>query len=183
MPLINLDPAGLFKKGGGGGGRSQTPLSDKYGAENVQRISQMFPVNLQSYNAAGGAGGLGGRSFEQWLEDHMAAHPQDEVAQMYQKVASGQSLDNLESGMLPASGDGAPTQEEIDSGAVEPIYEDVPLEKGLLDASLPSITDDINTDDGRRQIVDELSKGIVDSTRNATGILNRTQGGHFDSNQ
>ncbi len=121
--------------------------------------------------------GSGGRSFEQWLKDHIRESGDQRAAQIL--------ADQLGEGDLP------PNEQEwaqVVAGALPEVYgtvgggepETVPLEQGLLETTMPSLVADVENDAQRRTIADELGQNTLAGANAATAQLARTQGGRFD---
>lgn len=181
-----VDPLGLSpgrkaleKKlfGGKGDSGTNTPITDAYGADAISKFDQMYPIYRQSYNQAGGAQGLGGRSFERWLSDHMEAQPNDAT-----NLSALRTLENYSTTgqmLYPEGGDG-----------MEPVYEDdpegtgeVPIEQGLYDMSQERILADIERDEERRTMANALSNDLRSAYGNAQATVRTAMGPSLDAEQ
>lgn len=173
--LWGFDPvlAYVVNKGGKGGGGSGgvAPISQTFGADALAKLDAAEPNYRRSYDAAGGAAGLNGRSFDQWLADHLALHPEDPGNQMLKTYdETGQMLS-------PTGGDG-----------YEPVYADdptssgeVPVEQGIYNLTKDRLLGDVEADAGRRDLATALGQDLQSSYNSAKNTLAGAMGPTFDA--
>jgi len=173
---INKAVSGRLGGGGGGGGT----LADQYGADAFSELDKIHPNFRRSYDSAGGAKGLGGRSFEKFLTDHFKAHPEDQEVRDATQALQGFA----ETGRMLWPGEGEGLVPVYDDGTVGGDPEqpaDVPAEQGLYNLAMPGLLDDINRDAGRRDLAKTLGTQLTTDTNAARGTLESALGPTFDS--
>lgn len=115
------------------------------------------------------------RTFNQWLQGFIEDNNAKDWAQDVAKELENQDLGTDTDGWGAFLAKTLPDQYEVVGGDGET----VPLEQGLLQQALPSLTADVANDAQRRTIADQLAQQALAGQQSATGLLARTQGGHF----
>lgn len=151
---------------GGGGGGSGDPITDTYGPGATQALIDKYPVLLQSYNDAGGASGLNGRSFGVWVNDYFNQHPENTGNQQaIRELANYAKTGSMDLNADPSTNaDGS-----------------VPVEQGIYDKVLPSLVSDIDQDTQRRQLAATLGTQLQGDYNTGRSTLETALGPSFDS--
>lgn len=119
----------------------------------------------------------GGRSFEQWLQDHIRDEGDKRAAQILADQLGDGEISAADQPWVQLVTRTLPDQYQTVGGDGQT----VPLEQGLLQQALPGLVADAQNDTQRRTIADQLAQQALAGTNAATTILGRTQGGGFDA--
>jgi hypothetical protein len=120
--------------------------------------------------------GSGGRSFEQWLMDHIREDGDKRAAQILANQLGDGTLSQSDQPWVQLVAQTLPDQYEALGGDGQTM----PLEQALLQTALPRLTQDLDADAQRREIADALAQTTLAGTAAANEQLARTRGGGFD---
>lgn len=116
------------------------------------------------------------RSFEQWLPAWITENNAVDQARLLAAALENQDLTEAERPLIQAVAQLLPDEYEGIGGDGRTI----PLEQGLLETALPGLVGDVEADQQRREIANQLGANVISGANAATNLLSRTQGGGFD---